>query len=218
MDAIERIEIALRAVIINEMSIPYGPHWYTDREYFIPEFNHDDLLQRIQQDIDYGKDPTKIRDICIRHYYENYDAPSLPPIWMVFEALSFSKISIIFKNLNHADKKRIAETLKLPVRVLGSWLHSIVYTRNLCAHHQRLWNRVFTIKPLISHHVKGISAELAYNSKFYAQAVVIHAIMQTLSPDSKWTDRLEDLFRDYPEINQRLMGFPDGWKKRPFWN
>lgn len=218
MDAIERIEIAIRAVIINEMSIPYDPHWYMDKNYFIPEFDHNDMISRIQNDIRHGMGLAQIRDICIRHYYENYDSPAMPPIWMIFESLSFSSISIIYKNLNHADQKRIAGAMKLPVKVLGSWLHSIAYTRNLCAHHQRLWNRIFTIKPLIPNNVPAVSGILTSNSKFYAQAVVLHAMMQTISPDSKWADKLKGLVTQFPQVNIRHMGFPDKWDQEKFWN
>jgi len=217
MDAIERIEIAIRAVIINEMSIPYGPHWYMDSSYFKPEFNHNNLILKIQDDIGHGRDAIQIRDICIRHYYETYATPSMPPIWMVFESLSFGKISTIFKNLNHADKKRIAKKFDLPVKVLTSWLHSIAYTRNLCAHHQRVWNRVFTIKPLIPNEFPIIAEEMKINTKFYAQAVILHVMMQIISPDSKWTDKLKSLLQEHQSINKKSMGFPEGWEEKSFW-
>ncbi|MGE4307572.1 MULTISPECIES: Abi family protein [Bacteroides] len=31
---------------------------------------------------------------------------------------------------------------------IASWLHSIVYIRNICAHHSRLWNKVLGVRPL----------------------------------------------------------------------
>lgn len=33
--------------------------------------------------------------------------------------------------------------------VMESWLHSIVYVRNICAHHSRLWNRRLSINALV---------------------------------------------------------------------
>src|SRR3954454_12193744 len=34
LDAIERIEVALRAAIINEVGVVYGPHFYLERRHF----------------------------------------------------------------------------------------------------------------------------------------------------------------------------------------
>ncbi len=34
VDAVERIEVAIKAVISDVASIQHGPHWYTNQEYF----------------------------------------------------------------------------------------------------------------------------------------------------------------------------------------
>lgn len=34
MDAIERIEVAVRSQLNNHMAQKYGPHWYLDEQYF----------------------------------------------------------------------------------------------------------------------------------------------------------------------------------------
>lgn len=219
IDAVERIEIGLRAVIIDTMSVPYGPHWYMDKEYFDPKFRHEEFLTKIQNDIGHGNDPKRMRDICIRHYYQTYDNPSMPPIWMVFESLSFSTVSIIFKHLNHSDKKRIAKEFGLPVAVLGSWLHSIAYTRNLCAHHQRLWNRVFTIKPLIptDRSLQDIAEELNPNTKFYAQAIVLGTLLNRITPENNWVKRLQSLLENLSDAELKKMGFSGQWAQRDFW-
>ncbi|WP_438590204.1 Abi family protein [Duncaniella muris] len=33
----------------------------------------------------------------------------------------------------------------MPPKTFNSWLHTINYVRNICAHHARLWNRDFNI-------------------------------------------------------------------------
>ena len=48
MDAVERIEVAVRATISNTMSEQYGAHWYLKSELFKTNFNHDDLLKKSQ--------------------------------------------------------------------------------------------------------------------------------------------------------------------------
>lgn len=51
--------------------------------------------------------------------------------------------------LNKTDQKQIAKQYNLNYRVFCSWLHSLTYVRNICAHHGRLWDRRLSIKMMI---------------------------------------------------------------------
>jgi len=214
MDAMERIEIAIKSIVINEMCIPYQAHWYMDRTHFVNGFDHEGFIKSIHKDIDHGKNSENVRNISIRHYYENYDAPSMPPLWMVFEALTFGTVSLIYGWLPHVDQKRIADQFNLGVPILKSWLQAASYTRNLCAHHARLWNRVYTKKPKEMMEYKG---EFTPNTKFYAQACMLHIFMQRISPESHWANRLSTLLSEHPNIAKEHMGFPADWEAHPLW-
>ncbi len=215
MDAMERIEIAIKSMIINEMCIPYGAHWYMNRTHFVAHFDYDSFIKSIHKDIDHGKDSENVRNISIRHYYETYDSPAMPPFWMVLEAVTFGTISLMYSWLPYADQKRIADQLDLGVPVLKSWLHTASYTRNLCAHHARLWNRVYTKTPMIMNTIK---MEMTPNTKFYAQTLMMNVFLKKISPDSQWVERLKNLLDEYPNIPKDVMGFPPDWKIRPIWN
>lgn len=219
MNAIERIEIAIKAALINEMSIPYDPHWYMNPDYFTPTFNHKLFIQKVQGDIQYGQPPNKVNNICLNHYYKTYNNPPMPPCWMTFEALSFSTMSILFTGINLSDRRRVAAVLSLPPQVLTSWLHSLSYSRNICAHHQRLWNRVLTVKPLIpkDRTLADAAAEMNPNTKFYAQAVLIQKILSIISPETVWKERLYRLINEYHSLPLKKMGFPKNWYDREYW-
>ena len=106
---------------------------------------------------------------------------------MVFETLSFGTVSQAFKNLTRQNQKPIAKAFGLDGAVLGSWLHALSYVRNLAAHHQRLWNRVYTIKPIAARH---LADDMQDTTRFYAQAVMIEALLHVVAPGSRWGDRL----------------------------
>ncbi|MBN8521461.1 MAG: Abi family protein [Alphaproteobacteria bacterium] len=214
MDAVERIEIAVKSAMINDLCVLYGPHWYMNKNHFTDGFKYDGFLQSIQKDIDHGKGRDKIKNASIRHYYETYDAPAMPPLWMVFEVLSFGTVSLMFGWLPHADQKRLSGQFNLGVPVLKSWLHATTIIRNLCAHHSRLWNRIFTFKPLIP---KGMEADFTPNTLFYAQALMLNVLMHSVSPESRWTEKLKDLLDEYPAIPKEKMGFPENWHNLPVW-
>lgn len=74
-----------------------------------------------------GHEGNKTRRSFIKHYYETYNSPDLPPCWMVFEELSFGTVSIICARLQLIHLKKIARVFDLHHSILKSWLHSIIY-------------------------------------------------------------------------------------------
>jgi len=61
MDAIERIEIAFRACIINEMCLQYGSHWFMDAKVFTPWFRHAQFILDLEREFDIQRDPRASR-------------------------------------------------------------------------------------------------------------------------------------------------------------
>lgn len=223
MDAIERIEVAARAVIMNEMAIRHGPHWFMDSMHFNPtsRWRHHDLMNRLDKEFDIpvgGKTPRfphSHREVFINHYFDTYTSPYLPPIWMISETLTSGTWSKIFDNLKlPADRKAIAAPFGMHEQILRNWLHALTYLRNLCAHHARVWNRQMVIKPIIA---KKHLPFLKSNDRFYAFTVVIHELMLRIAPLSHWHERLAKLLRDHLFINPGAMGFPQSWDREAFW-
>jgi abortive infection bacteriophage resistance protein len=214
MDAIERIEIAIRAALTNSIATRHGPHWYQDISLFSHNFNHAKFLDDIKGQIGHEHHRNR-RDVYIEHYYNNYNAPDMPPCWMIFESVSFGMISYAYKHLAPAEFKPICGAFGLPHGVLISWLHSISYVRNICAHHARLWNRECRIKPLAA---KAYKADLTPNERVYAQFVVMQILLRKIAPGNHWARRLINLLNEYPTIPLRSMGFPTDWTSRPIWN
>jgi abortive infection bacteriophage resistance protein len=60
----------------------------------------------------------------------------------------FNHLSRICTGLKkRADVNDIASYFALPPQTFCSWLHTMNYIRNICAHHARLWNRDMNIVP-----------------------------------------------------------------------
>lgn len=210
MDAMERIEVAVRAQICLTMALTYkDSHWYLRQDLFKSEFGHDSFLQKCKLEQE------KSKERFVLHYKENYNSPASVPCWMMIELLPMGTWSRVYKDLvNRADKKQISDTFKLSPRELQSWLHCLTYIRNLCAHHARLWNRRFTVSPMTS---TLYPHYFSPNTTFAAQAAMMHIILKVISPDSKWTVRLLDLFKNHLFIEPRIMGFPERWVEDEFW-
>jgi abortive infection bacteriophage resistance protein len=214
MDAIERIEISIRSVISNSISARHGPHWYQDRSMFNSEFDHQDFIEKVRSQINhYPKDRRK-RDVHIEHYYQNYSSPEMPPCWMIFESVSFGVISTLYKNLIPSEFGPISTEFGIPHPVLASWLHSISYIRNICAHHSRLWNLECRIKPIAAN---AFRIELTPNERVYAQLVVMQILLRRVSPGNHWAEKIKTLLTEHPNIPIASMGFRLDWADRRLW-
>lgn len=210
MDAIERIEVAVRTQICLILATTYNDsHWHLKRNLFNPEFKYYALLSKCENEQQRSKEP------FARHYKQAYSSPTLLPAWMMTELLSMGNWSQMYENLaNRHDRKKISDTFKLPSMEFESWLHSLTYIRNLCAHHSRLWNRQFTITPK---QLKPHNKYFTPNTTFAAQAAMMHLLLNVISPESKWTKRLYELIKNHSFINPSRMGFSTNWQTDGFW-
>lgn len=206
MDAIERLEVALRTVINNHMSLKYDQFWIANKALFLGGYKHELLLKDLDRSTRNGTHP-----FCDA-YYQKYNSPSLPPSWMVAEVLSLGQWSTIYANLaSPADQKAIANTFNVPYKMLKSWLRSLSTLRNICAHHGLVWNRRISYPPSLAPHFNAPDPD-----HYYARAIVIWQLMMAITNTSSWLGTLKSLLLTCPRPITK-MGFPEGWQLLPEW-
>jgi hypothetical protein len=111
----------------------------------------------------------------------------------------------------------VAHTFNLQHDILQSWLHALTFGRNICAHHCRIWNRVFTIRPKIPKEYQRIWPTESH-ALLYVHCCVVWHMMKIIAPDSTWAHQLRELIVSRPnQISLASMGFPDDWATQPFW-
>lgn len=203
LDAIERIEVAARATVNNTMCEALGPHWYMNKEAFDSEIDHSDLMDKLSDDMKCKNYQRKKREIFIDNYLKTFNIPSLPPGWMMAETLSMGTTSYLYSVLASDYQKQVASMFNIQHDVLESIFHALSYLRNLCAHHSRVWNRQFRIKP-------KVPKTLEYrgpHDRLAAFAVIIESLLQDIAPGADWFNNLEALMRQHPGVPRRSMGF-----------
>lgn len=220
LDAVERIEVALRSALNNEMAVRHGPHWFMNPRHFSTRFDHTGFIADIEREVRIrppAMTPAQPhQEVFINHYYAKYGEPHLPPSWMVLETFSLSSLSRLYAGLNLGSERiAIAGHFGTDEYVLRGWFHVLSYVRNLCAHHARLWNRQLVIKfRQVARRHRGF---LHTNDRFYAVAIVLLDLLRQVAPDTHWHVRLRDLIRSYPVVPLAPMGFPDDWERQAFW-
>lgn len=215
MDALERIEVAVRSVINDHMSLKYGSQWYVDSRHFQREgkFNHSDFMSMVKKETGYNSNSTG--PVFCRHYYETYCDPLLPPSWMVAEVLPLGAWSRIYSALTEPkDRKAISNTFKVRYELFGSWLYALSYLRNRCAHHSLLWNLRFVVTPKMTHEFRVV----VENDRFFAHTVVVQQFLKAITTNATWlTTLIENHLNTCPiQPYEKEMGFIKGWEKLPF--
>lgn len=230
LDAIERLEVTLRAQLTNTLAEHHGPHGYLNPAIFDTRYNHGWLLEKLE----YAAKGREI-ETFLAHYRKKYrSAPTQPPIWMAVELLTFKEVSTLMAKLRlPKDTQRIEQHFGWKMPVLRSWFRSLSDLRNICAHHGRVWNREFGSRPEMPRKIPaswpGIPNSIETGShkhpgqrldprrRLYLQLVVIESLMQVVSPTSQWAERLVTLLEHYPQVSRPHMGFPGHWDKESFW-
>lgn len=128
----------------------------------------------------------------------------------------------LYKNFyDKADKKAVAEDFGLPQHeFLISWLESLTVLRNLCAHHARIWNRRYALKPQIPRILAGHKWLTDFSfppDKIYPQLCCIAYLLNAIDVQNNFSEDLKQLLKKYPSVDDAAMGFPKGWRKEPLW-
>ncbi len=218
MDAVERVEIAvLRTLMVEQHALKYGPFGYRDEKNFRPEFAGNDH-RRMVEDIDH--ETSRSREAFVAHFRTKYSSEAGLPLWMAAEIASYGSLFTFFRFLNLPEQKQLASQLGLSANVLQSWLLTLNYIRNLCAHHCRLWNRELAIRPFVpdAKNIPGWHRPAPPdNRRVFAVLTLLRWLLEKIAPASHWPARFRSLLNTYPDVPLHLMGFPAGWETSPVW-
>jgi abortive infection bacteriophage resistance protein len=208
MQAMDRIEVAVRAAITYEMAHALGPFGYADPANFDPTYDHSGLLRLIT------REEKRSSETFVDHYRTKYTSETHLPVWMATELISFGALSQMYANLRTKLRKRIARRFNQQAPVFLSWLHTLTAIRNVCAHHSRLWNKELAVKPELPNawKVQGID-----NRRFYIIALIIQTLLLEVSPQSRWKERLKAHLDAYPAVDLAQMHFPADWYQHAPW-
>lgn len=205
IDAIDRIEVAVRTVMANHLSLKHSPHWFLQQDIFDfgSTWTYEHLLSKIQQDVKQAQDKR-----FIKHYQNNYHIPELPPSWAVSECLSFGFWSKTYSVLRHSqDKKAISMKFGIDnTEVFASWIRTLTVIRNIAAHHGQLLRIKINVRPM-NYNKKGFVFDKPQS--FASAAKIIQYLLEQIGLTQNWNHRLAELFVKYPLVGRQDLGFTE---------
>jgi abortive infection bacteriophage resistance protein len=198
---IEPVEVAFRTALCYELSIQTeDPYWYRDRNRYDKNFNFNGLISTCKREYE------RSEETFIKSHKDKYGSSSLPPGWILTEILSMGQWSKIYKNLLDPEaKKDVARHFDTKPHFLESWIHALSVLRNLCAHHCRIWDRNFAIKPKLP---TSLKASVLNNARIAALTLVLTHLLKPLEKNLKFHGDLDAMLAAFPEVPRSNMGFP----------
>ena len=201
---IEKVEINVRCRVANFFAEQYGVLGYLQAENFADENYHAQFLKDINEEI--GRNS---KAPFVRNFRENYEGGNLP-IYALVEVFSFGTLSKFYKNMLNKDKKAIAKSFGVGYTYFESWLESISYVRNICAHYGRIYNAKLSKTPILYKEYTQVGIG---NNRIYG---VLLCLKHLLKNDVHWNlfvDKIELLFDKYQYVKISTMGFPENWRE-----
>jgi abortive infection bacteriophage resistance protein len=232
LDALERIEIALR-VLIGFTLGRRGAYAHLDAQNLDGRFTrsvggrpstYDRWLQKVLAA------QARSSEDFVLHFQSKYDGRL--PVWVITEILDFGAMSYLFQGLQSADRNEVAARLGVldsqgagNGAALANWLRVLNYVRNVCAHHSRLWNRNL-VDQLAPTHLRSIpdlqhlTRHDVTHFRVYSTLCVTAFLLSSLGHDSGWAQQTRTLVSgEFPACGRELreLGFPAGWAAERPW-
>ncbi|MCJ2054982.1 Abi family protein [Methylobacterium sp. J-048] len=211
--AFERVEVAVKATLSDAGAQAHGPFWLCEPSNF-DRGSHRLITEVLDGCVGDRNHPHQ--HMFINQFMNKYSQP-YPPSWMMTEIMSFGSISKIYKFSKGHIRQAVSSKFDLQHDVMESWLHSLSFARNVCAHHNRIWNRAFTIKPKIPRIYSSHWPTFGHDKLFVICGMTWH-LTKLIDNSSPWASRLEQLIDRRPGVPLKAMGFPDNWREIPPWN
>lgn len=218
-EVMESFELMLRTTIAYTMGLKYGNHCYSDGSKFQKLYYHQKFMEKISEKIKREQDK-KYKHKMVDHHHENYNDDL--PIYKMIELTTFGQLSKFYSNLLDDDKKKIAENFKkyefkINYSYISSWLIRLTEIRNICAHHDVLWNRKFELKSIRRPCWKeSVYKKIGEGKEIYSIFGIFLIFKSIIIEDEMYNNfvqKLKILLKDYSDIVMlKELFFPEEWQ------
>lgn len=215
LDAIERVEVAVRGSWAYQMAMLGGSHEYLEAGHYADNAKFTANARKLDREVERSK------DTFTRHYKSKYSGPARPPVWMAAELLSFGLLSQWYAALSDPKvRQSIAAPFNIDERIFVTFVHQLAIVRNICAHHSRLWNRMFDVAfTLPKKNPLDLAAAMnrQEQNRVYNTFAMLQFLLLKADPANDWGQRLNTLMETLPVGRSAEMGFPLNWNDLKIW-
>ena len=211
--AIAVVEVDLRAGIAHHFGKSRPPFAHAaSATFFVGSVEHGKWMEKLHEET------KRSHEEFVDHFRRTYSEYPDLPIWAATELMSFGSLSKMLKMMTRDDQKAISSRYQLQPQFLCSWVHHLVYLRNVCAHHARVWDRCWSIKPELP--PTPIWQEFGNQRCLASLFILLHLLRRcpaTQDFTRGWKAAFQALIRRLPVAAQAELrfGYPQAWASAP---
>ncbi|MGL4177247.1 MAG: Abi family protein [Dermatophilaceae bacterium] len=157
------------------------------------------------------------REDIVDHHQNTY--AGVLPVWVAVEILHWGGLVRLYGFSPRPVQDGVAGAFGLRAPQLESWMKSLNVVRNVCAHHGRLFNRVYALMPKLP--PIGEYPELDLSGAFTRTFGQLTLAQFLLRRSGERTALLPAVLRSYPSIAAipiTHLGAPVDWAERDLWS
>ncbi len=236
LDAIERIEVAVRSKLVHVFCKKYDECGYA---YLHPEnFDLKKWSKWLAWCTKIEKETRRNNSELVREFRSKY-SNQLLPMWTACELMSFGATVTLFEIVEKKIQQEVSHDLQVKSpEVLLSWLKLLNDVRNACAHQNRVWNRTWQRQPMLPRNIT--SWHCAFNNttsewelpsllppaspSFSTNQTgivltICRQLLKQVASASNWKQRLFNVFDEprFSIVPTGKMGLPPHWREHPLW-
>ena len=206
------IELTVRSRFAYLIARNGGAYTYTDIDSYEPITNRKGVELRVSLVSNIRKWMDMSNEVCIRHY-RKADEPV--PIWAAVEAMPFDTMSrMLSLHRDTTALKKLYRSLgvRTNLRTASEIIHAMVYLRNLCSHHSRLWHREMVIVPPITRDMRRRYPDFDYEQRSVAQVLIaLFYLADEIKGDDSYSNELIGFLSKHPHYDDG-MRHPLHWE------
>ena len=212
LEAFSFIEISVRAQWAHRLahSFGHGNFAHQDPKLFNKKYHNKNLLELERSYQQIGQTPSV-----------NFQSLT---IWDVATSMSFGQLSKWYSTTDRSIRKSISQLYGMDEAILRTTLRHLTKVRNICAHHERLWDLTINTGFKIPKALSGSTTHpTAFNpaamEKIYNALLIIVHLLDVVTPYGDWTERFLEFWQspNYLSIPEQDMGFPAKWREFAIW-
>lgn len=226
LNAIEKIEVSLKANMNDILSLKKWCFWYLDKTNFDltprksskhivkqPADIHKELMDKIEGIKKSGRE-------IVKYYQSKYDTEDLPSR-ILFQELTIGEISNIYNIFPTATRQEIANVYGVYERDFKARIQTLNNIRNICAHHGRLWNRRYVFKVRANDTTLKSKFQKQKNIRGYAEvlpnyynlALILIYLLRRINKKFDWLSDLRKLLKSHKNKYNKRMWLNRKWYK-----
>ncbi|QGU04484.1 Abi family protein [Corynebacterium comes] len=165
----------------------------------------------------YQRELNQSHEDFVKHHKLEYGGRL--PVWAAVEILDWGALTWLYGMSPDKVRNNVAEQCQLSAPQLESWLKALNIVRNYAAHHGRMFNRVYDLKPKLPKEPGDLGIASGRTNRLFGQLTTIQYLQRSLGlGQDQWLPEMMATYPDVTLVPLSHTGAPENWRSSTLWS